>query len=542
MDETTVRHPENFSPPGFELLSFYRKGGMAELWLARQLNPGRDVIIKFLMPQYNQDPQYTERFDREVAVQGNLGHPNIVPIYAAGEINQRRYIAMEYLSAGSLAELLKEGALPPARAIEITIDIARALGAAHRSGYVHRDVKPDNILFRSDGRTAVLSDFGIAGVMQNQSLLTRLLVQIGTPAYMSPEQAHNQDVREPSDIYSLGVVFYEMLTGGKSLPMQGEHKPPQLPRHLQSLQHVVNRMMAFRSSDRFGNTDQLIDVLIQARIGLPQDRHSKPSRKKLALPLLAAIIGVAVIYAMVHYISTHKVTSGVPDAATQQQALRQLGDAHQQLQQLPALSASLLPRLQEADTKLAGLRKRQQSGDTPELQISVFEATREAAARHRVVDQLNAALNGDQGAAYIEGSLTLAEGHLRNNDAESALPGLQTALARLAELQSLPDTQWQAIIDDQIKQAQQLAGRWTLDSCDKAITWSIDKLQASSVWPQVANFELNLWPTSASEIAAIVTAPREYRGLQFDYRLDAGKLVSLDKQTNSSEIFTRCSP
>jgi serine/threonine protein kinase len=538
MDETSVRIPADFSPPGFELLSFYRKGGMAELWLARQLNPGRDVIIKFLMPQYNQDPQYTERFEREVAVQGNLGHPNIVPIYAAGEINQRRYIAMEFLSAGSLAELLKDGALSPQRAIEITIDIARALGAAHRSGYVHRDVKPDNILFRSDGRTAVLSDFGIAGVMQNQSLLTRMLVQIGTPAYMSPEQAHNQDVREPSDIYSLGVVFYEMLTGSKSLPLQGDHKPPQLPGHLQSLQHVVNRMLAFRSSDRFGNTDQLIDVLIQARIGLPQGKQGMPAKKKLALLLLAVIVSAAAIFSVIHYTSTRNVTN----SAAQYQALHQLGDARQQLQQLPTLRTSLLPRMQEAETKLAELRKRQQTTDSPELQIALFEAMREAAARHSVVDQLSAALDSDQGTAYIEGLLTLAESHLRNNDAESALPNLQTALSRLTELKSLPDKQWQVIIDNQIQQAQQLTGKWTLDSCDNAITWSVDNLQATAAWPHVANFELNLWPTSATEITAIVTAPREYRGLQFNYRFDADKLVSLDKQTNSAEIFTRCSP
>lgn len=533
MDETTIRIPADYSPPGFELTRFYRSGGMAELWMARQLNPEREVIIKFLLPQYNDNPQYFERFAREAGVQGKLGHPNIVPVYGAGEVRQRRYIAMEYLPGGSLGDLLKQGPLTPARAIEITIDIARALGAAHRSGFVHRDVKPDNILFRSDGRTAVLSDFGIAGVMRDQSLLTQMLVQIGTPAYMSPEQAHNQDVREPSDIYSLGVVFYEMLTGSKPPPLQGENKPPQLPRHLQALQKVINRMMAFRSADRFGNADQLIDVLIQARIGLPQYGKA-PGKNTAVVAALAMIVALGGAYAVM-YFTQQAATARA--AQQRRQMTQQLTEARLQLQQLPAVRAALTDALQQATAAATALRKQTA---TPDGRVAMFDAEREAATQKTLVELFDDEIYGAQGAKHLDGLLISADDGLRNDHLALATSALQAAVKRLDELKSFPSVQQRASLAAQTQVAQQLAGKWTLDTCATAIAWVVDKLQATAVWPDVASFELHLRPVSSGQIDAIITAPLQYRGLEFEYQLKGDKLTSRDKQTHNSEIFTRC--
>jgi serine/threonine-protein kinase len=193
----------------FEIQSELGRGGMATVYRAKQKSINRVVAIKVLPPALLHDVGFYERFAREVDVIARLEHPHILPIYDYGEADGMPYIAMRYLAGGSLAQRLRRG-IPPIKALPRAISqIAEALDHAHRQGIIHRDLKPGNILLDENGN-AYLTDFGIAKVLDSN--LTGSAI-IGTPAYMSPEQANGLALDGRSDIYSLGVVLYELLTG-----------------------------------------------------------------------------------------------------------------------------------------------------------------------------------------------------------------------------------------------------------------------------------------------------------------------------------------
>ena len=193
----------------YEIIDEIGRGGMATVYRARQSSINRIIAIKVLPPQFMHDPSFFERFKREVDVIAHLEHPHILPIYDYGEVDGLPFIAIRYLAGGSLADRLQAG--PPALAVleKPLAQIADALDHAHRGGIIHRDLKPANILL-DEHNNAYLTDFGIARVL-NSSLTGSAI--IGTPAYMSPEQAHGTNVDGRSDIYSLGVVLFQMLTG-----------------------------------------------------------------------------------------------------------------------------------------------------------------------------------------------------------------------------------------------------------------------------------------------------------------------------------------
>jgi serine/threonine protein kinase len=205
-------------------------GGMGAVYLARQERPHRKVAVKVLHQQLTSDPEawrvFLQRFRREADATAALDHANIVPIYEFGEQQGVAYLVMPYLSDGSLAQVLdREGSLPLTRAVRYVEQIAAALDLAHRQGIVHRDVKPSNLLLHPDGRL-MLADFGIARPLGGPDLigpapgdehedmkLTRAGATMGTPEYMAPEQARGEQAGPPSDIYALGIVAYEMLSG-----------------------------------------------------------------------------------------------------------------------------------------------------------------------------------------------------------------------------------------------------------------------------------------------------------------------------------------
>ena len=190
------------------------KGGMAEVFLAQDQLLDRPVAIKRLSGEHAGDPSFVERFRREAQAAAKLSHPNIVGVFDYFEEGDEYFIVQEYIDGRSLAELLRaEGRLHPDRAADIAADIAAGLGAAHREGMVHRDVKAGNVLVATDGQVKV-ADFGIARVFAGgDSELTQAGTVMGTATYFSPEQAQGKPVDPRSDLYSLGVVLYEMLVG-----------------------------------------------------------------------------------------------------------------------------------------------------------------------------------------------------------------------------------------------------------------------------------------------------------------------------------------
>src|SRR5919197_6318649 len=194
-------------------------GGMSSVFKARDTLLERRVALKILHPHFTKDEQYVERFRREARAVASLSHPNIVTILDRGEDEGSQFIVFELVEGRTLKEVLdEEGRLPLARALEIAIQVARGLGFAHEHGLVHRDVKPQNVILNGDGRAKV-TDFGIARSRDIQGV-TQTGMVLGTSNYVAPEQAQGGKVDRATDVYSLGVVLFELLTG--EVPFPGE--------------------------------------------------------------------------------------------------------------------------------------------------------------------------------------------------------------------------------------------------------------------------------------------------------------------------------
>jgi len=262
----------NIEIPGYAILRKINSGGMASVFLATQLSLNRTVALKIMKPELDYDPEFHERFQREAEIVGQLSHPNIIPIYDIGRYQAMNYISMEYLPAGSLEQKIAEG-ITASDVINIVIAIASALEHAHSKGYVHRDIKPENILFRDDN-SPVLTDFGIARTIKSDSKVTQVGIVIGTPYYMSPEQAKGLHTDGRADLYSLGILFYEMLTGERpfqshdALTLALQHisdKVPNLPAAFFQYQPIIDLLLAKTPEQRFQHAQELIQALEAAK-------------------------------------------------------------------------------------------------------------------------------------------------------------------------------------------------------------------------------------------------------------------------------------
>jgi eukaryotic-like serine/threonine-protein kinase len=257
-------------------------GGMAKVYLVHDELLGREVALKILREQYAKDEEFAQRFRREAQSAAYLNHPNIVQVYDYGEgENGPSYIAMEYVSGGTLGDRLRrDGPLGGAEAARLASHVAEALGFAHGRGVIHRDVKPQNVLLTAAG-AAKVADFGIARV-DSTSAISRTSVVLGTAAYISPEQAMGEPVGPASDLYSLGIVLYEMLTG--SVPFEAEtpvgvamrhvHESPRPAKEMnldvpEGMDALVMRLLAKKPEDRYRSAFELVQDLRRAQEGLP---------------------------------------------------------------------------------------------------------------------------------------------------------------------------------------------------------------------------------------------------------------------------------
>ena len=250
--------------PGYRVLHIIGQGGQAKVYLAQRNSDGLAVALKVLDRKLRHDQVYLERLRREYRLLASIENQYVAKIYDQGFEGETPYIAMEFVPSGTLAGKIREG-IGSREALRLTSQIAQALDAIHSKGIVHRDLKPANILFRSDGRPVIV-DFGLAKDTASVSTLTVAGQLLATPRYMSPEQCLGNPVDTRSDIYSLGVIFYEMLTGTRIFEnanpaavvnMHVNAPIPTLPGRLAGYQSILDRLLAKSPEDRFQSAREI---------------------------------------------------------------------------------------------------------------------------------------------------------------------------------------------------------------------------------------------------------------------------------------------
>jgi len=318
----------------YRIMGRLGSGGMADVYCAEDLQLGRNVALKLLYRRFAEDQQFVERFRREASAAAGLQHPHVVSVYDRGEWDGTYYIAMEYLEGEPLKTLIQRQApLDPLLAIDLTTQILRAVRFAHRRGVIHRDIKPHNVIVDGEGRAKV-TDFGIA--LAGASDMTETGSIMGTAQYLSPEQAQGHAVSGQSDLYSIGIVLYEMLTG--RVPFEGDTavaialkqvaELPLPPRQLvpsipPALEDVVMRALAKDPSHRFPDADAFIAALEGARgatdgttiapgaatsafVPVPQEHvlAADPERRRSRWPwVLAGIVLAALAVAVILFLT-----------------------------------------------------------------------------------------------------------------------------------------------------------------------------------------------------------------------------------------------
>ncbi|HSL66136.1 MAG TPA: serine/threonine-protein kinase [Gaiellaceae bacterium] len=305
---STIEPRPGHAVAGFRLERVLGRGGMSVVYIATDERLGRQIALKLLAPQLSEDERFRERFLRESRIAASLDHSGIVPIYDAGEADGHLYIAMRYVEGTSLKALLRdEGALDAARAVDLVAQIAGALDYAHARGLVHRDVKPANALIAREGGSehVYLADFGLTKQATSQSGLTETGQFLGTADYTAPEQIERKPVDRRADVYSLGCVLYECLTGeppfrSDSLmgvlwahvsapPPRPSEGRPDVPR---ALDEVVARAMAKAPADRFGTAQELAAA---ARAAMPAPLAAPAGGVRRRTIVAAAAVAVATV-------------------------------------------------------------------------------------------------------------------------------------------------------------------------------------------------------------------------------------------------------
>jgi predicted Ser/Thr protein kinase len=322
----------------YEVEELVGTGGMSSVFRAHDRLLDRKVALKVLHQQFTDDADYVERFRREARAVAALSHPNIVTVIDRGEHGSRQFIVFEYIDGENLKALIqRRGPAPVTTALELALQIARGLSFAHQQGLVHRDVKPQNVLLNGDGQAKV-TDFGIARSLDVQHGMTQTGTVLGTSDYIAPEQAQGQRVDEHTDVYSLGVVLYEMLTN--EVPFPGENFVAVAMRHINEppppirdkrpdvsprLEAAVHRAMAKRPEDRFQTMADfcreleanLAETQGQTVVAPAVPRKARAPRRQGAnpWPIVLALLTLIAIGAVIAYLLVHRNNNGNAGAA-----------------------------------------------------------------------------------------------------------------------------------------------------------------------------------------------------------------------------------
>lgn len=258
-------HPIRLEISGYTVTRKIGSGGMSSVYLAERQSDNAPIVLKILNADLSRENEFLRRFIREYGILSKLSSPQIVKIFDQGYTDQNVYIAMEYFSGGDLKSRIDRG-IEPGEAVELLVEMAKGLRAIHAADVIHRDLKPQNIMFRENGTVGIL-DFGIAKIASEETQLTEHGQVFGTPYYMSPEQGTGKILDSRSDLYSLGVIFYEMLTGRRmynaenavALVYKHLNDPiPLLPRNLSHFQPLLERIVAKSPEDRFTTASALL--------------------------------------------------------------------------------------------------------------------------------------------------------------------------------------------------------------------------------------------------------------------------------------------
>lgn len=446
--------------PGYKIKKELGAGGMAKVFLAQDTKLDRPVALKVLSPALAENPRITKRFVKEAKTAAHLQHSNIVSIYDVGKHEGYFFIAMEYLNGSLKDRINREKAMKPREALMVVRETAKALAYAHNKGYIHRDIKPDNIMFRKDG-AIVLVDFGIVKAVNESeaSKLTRTGMSIGTPQYMSPEQIKAEKIDGRSDIYSMGIVLYEMLTG--KLPFKADsvitlalkhtgEPPPPLPKKFKEFQPLLDKMLAKKPKERVRNAEGLIrlaDALEHKlrdkseRIQLP-DSAPEIKKKSRAGTWLALIIILGLSAGSWYLINESQkrqresewqnaVTSDsitayrlymdrYPDSVHRREAQAAIDKLEKEQQYLSALEQARVfyrrQQYREALVKVMDARKIEDTKDVQQLQRDIQNALDEIKTRqyNDLLDQAEKAINDNDPETARE--LLDKAGELKSDD------------------------------------------------------------------------------------------------------------------------------
>ena len=299
----------------YKIVQYIGSGGMGVLYLAEDLEISRKAVLKFLPTEMENDPEINLRFKREAQSAGSLSHPNIVTIYDVGVYENKTYIAMEYVEGETLREVIKSDELTIERITDISIQICEGLNEAHNKTITHRDIKPENILIDAKGKVKIV-DFGLAKVKNVSKGITKQNSTLGTIKYMSPEQIRNQNVDHRSDIWSFGVILYEMITG--RYPFKGEHDaslfysiinqtPEPVARYKSDInegfQRIIDKSLDKDPETRYQHIDELLSDLRREKRDSGEFTTSKLKKKNTRLIKRISVISASLIAAVIIFIA-----------------------------------------------------------------------------------------------------------------------------------------------------------------------------------------------------------------------------------------------